>query len=276
MARMVGRPLRDYYAKRQIRIGGVALEAIDLRSDDGRLRPTSLCVREGEILGVAGLVGSGKAELGLALGGAIPCSGTVRVAGKSVTLGDPRSSLSGGIGFVPDDRKRAALLPTRSVSHNFSIAWGRMIAWRGLIRMREEQRAVSSAIKRYGVVTSSPTTRITNLSGGNQQKVVVGRIFALGVKVLVLSEPTRGISVGAKSDIYRLMQEAAASGAGVIFISSELPELIGLADRMIVFFHGEIRGQFQRHELREELLAHVAVTGSLPANGEKPPFEEPS
>ena len=274
VARMVGRALGDYYRKRHIELGPVVLDVFELASMDGRLRPTSLQVRRGEILGVAGLVGSGKAELGLALGGAIPCSGTVAVSGEPVAMGDPRSTLAGGIGFVPDDRKGSALLPTRSVSQNFSIAWSSMIARYGVIRIREELRAVNEAIERYGVVTASPSSRITTLSGGNQQKVVVGRIFALGVKVLVLSEPTRGIAVGAKSEIYRLMQDAADEGAGVIFISSELPELIGLADRLLVFFRGQVRGEFRRDELQEELIAQVALTGASPGQHTHKPIGE--
>ena len=231
-------------------------------TQNGALRPTSLRVHRGEILGVAGLVGSGKAELGMALGGAIPCTGSVRVNGKEVAMGDPRSTLSGGIGFVPDDRKRSALLPTRSVSENFSIAWNGHLSNKGVLDTRAERRMVRDAITRYGVITASAASRITTLSGGNQQKVVLGRMFALGVEVLVLSEPTRGIDVGAKSEIYRLMQEAAAQGAAIVLISSELPELLGIADRIVVFYGGEVRGEFSGRGMQEEDIAHVAVTGA--------------
>jgi ABC-type sugar transport system ATPase subunit len=259
---MVGRELGDLYGKREIDKGEAVLEVTDVATLNGALHPTSLQVRRGEILGVAGLVGSGKAELGMALGGAIPCTGSVRVGGEEVALGDPRSTLGGGIGFVPDDRKRSALLPTRSVSENFSIAWNGRLSKRGLLDTREERRMVRDAITRYGVITASAANRITTLSGGNQQKVVLGRMFALGVDVLVLSEPTRGIDVGAKSEIYRLMQEAAAQGAAIVLISSELPELLGIADRVVVFFRGEVRAEFSRGGMREEDLAHVAVTGT--------------
>jgi ABC-type sugar transport system ATPase subunit len=163
---------------------------------------------------------------------------------------------------VPDDRKRQALLPTRSVGENFSIAWNGMLSRYGLMNMREERQMVRDSIKRYGVVTTSAASRITTLSGGNQQKVVLGRMFALGVDVLVLSEPTRGVDVGAKSEIYRLMQDAADRGAAIILISSELPELIGIADRIVVFYRGEIRGEFLGDEMQEDDIAHVAVTGA--------------
>jgi ABC-type sugar transport system ATPase subunit len=258
---MVGRELDDYYGKRDVDKGDAVLDVRDLASLDGALKPTSFRLRRGEILGVAGLVGSGKAELGLALGGAIPATGSVLVGGREVRLGDPRSVLACGVGFVPDDRKRMALLPTRSVAENFSLAWNGQLSKRGLLKVRDERRMVRDSIERYGVVTSSPVTPITKLSGGNQQKVVLGRIFALDVDVLVLSEPTRGIDVGAKSDIYQLAQDAVAEGAGIVLISSELSELLGIADRVIVFFGGEVRGEFNGSDMQEADIAHVAVTG---------------
>ncbi len=258
---MVGRELGDYYGKRTIARGEVVLEVEGLTSNDGRLKPTSLTLHRGEILGIAGLVGSGKGELAQALGGAIPSRGRVRVAGREVSVRDPRAALAGGIGFVPDDRKRAALLPTRSVAENFSIAWSDLSRG-GLLDVRGERRRVRDAIGRYGVVTASSQQLITTLSGGNQQKVVLGRVFACNPDVLVLGEPTRGIDVGAKAEVYRLMQEATAAGAGVIVVSSELPELLGIADRILVFFGGEVRAEFDADGLDEEAIAHVAVSGS--------------
>ncbi len=258
---MVGRELGDYYGKRKIARGEVVLEVEGLASNDGRLKPTSLTLHRGEILGIAGLVGSGKGELAQALGGAIPSRGRVRVAGREVSVRDPRAALAGGIGFVPDDRKRAALLPTRSVAENFSIAWGDLSRG-GLVDVRGERRRVREAIGRYGVVTASSQQLITTLSGGNQQKVVLGRVFACNPDVLVLGEPTRGIDVGAKAEVYRLMQEATAAGAGAIVVSSELPELLGIADRILVFFGGEVRAEFDADGLDEEAIAHVAVSGS--------------
>ncbi len=170
-------------------------------------------MRRGEIVGVAGLVGSGKAELGLALGGAIPSDGGVRVLGQPADLSQPRSALASGIGFVPDDRKRAALLPTRSVAENFSVAWTSQLTRAGLVDTRSERRRVRAAIERYNVVTASPQSRITWLSGGNQQKVVLGRVLARDLEVLVLSEPTRGIDVGAKTR--DLPADAGATRSGV-------------------------------------------------------------
>jgi len=259
---MVGRDLGDYYRKRRIEPGEVVLEVEGLRSHDGKLGPTTLSVRRGEIVGVAGLVGSGKAELGLALGGAIPSEGSVRVRGRVADLSHPRSALAGGIGLVPDDRKRAALLPTRSVAENFSVAWTSELTRAGLLDARAERRRVRAAIERYNVITTSAQSRITALSGGNQQKVVLGRVFDRDLAVLVLSEPTRGIDVATKSEIYRVMQERAETGAAIILISSEIPELLGIADRIVVFFRGRIRGEFAAAGLAAEQVAHVAVSGS--------------
>ena len=259
---MVGRELGDYYGKRRIEPGETVMQVEGLRSRDGRLKATTLSARRGEIIGVAGLVGSGKAELGLALGGAIPTYGSVRILGRPADVSQPRTALASGIGFVPDDRKRAGLLPTRSVAENFSVAWMPELTRAGLLDTRSERRRVREAIVRYNVMTPSARSLITTLSGGNQQKVVLGRVFARAVDVLVLSEPTRGIDVGSKSEIYRLMQERAENGAAIIFISSDLAELLGIADRILVFFRGELRAEFAAAGLDEEELAHVAVSGT--------------
>ena len=259
---MVGRELDDYYNKREVAQGECVLEVEELSSHDGVLRPTSLRVNRGEIVGVAGLVGSGKAELGLALGGAVPCQGKVSVAGREVSLGDPRKAIAGGVGFVPDDRKRSAILPNRSVAENFSIAWVRRLSRKGMMNLRSERKLVSEAIRRYRVVTASASSVVTTLSGGNQQKVVLGRTFERDVEVLILSEPTRGVDVGAKSEIYDLLQTAAEGGAGIVLISSELPELLGIADRIVVFYGGEIKAEFKGRDMQEEAIAHVAVTGA--------------
>ena len=262
---MVGRELVDYYGTRAPTPGETVLEVRDLRSHDGGLLATSFDVRGGEILGVAGLVGSGKAELGLALAGAIGVSGDVRVRGRPVRLHSPRTALAGGIGFVPDDRRRQAILPERSVAENFALSWLRSLTSWGLLRGREERRRVAEAIVRYGVVTASEATHIKKLSGGNQQKVVLGRTFSRGCDVFVLNEPTRGIDVGAKSAVYRLLQEVAALGSAVVLISSELPELLGMSDRILVFYQGAVHAEFDAAGLDEQTVATVAVSGSGPA-----------
>jgi ABC-type sugar transport system ATPase subunit len=259
---MVGRELNDYFGTRTGTPGEIVLEARGLATPGGLLRPTAITVRRGEILGVAGLVGSGKAELGMALAGASAAEGRVTVAGRPVTLGDPRETLRAGIGYVPDDRKRSALLPVRSVAENFALPWLGHLCRGGFLSVRRERREVDEAIRRYGVVTASAQTKIAALSGGNQQKVVLGRMFALPYDVFVLSEPTRGVDVGSKSAIYKLLRQITARGAAVVLISSELPELLGMSDRIVVFFGGSIRGEFAGDQMNEADLADIAVSGS--------------
>ncbi len=258
---MVGREIGDFYGKRAIPAGPTVLEVEGLRSDDGALAPVSFTVDRGQIFGIAGLVGSGKSEVGLALGGAIGASGTVRVAGRPMRLGDPARAIAAGIGFVPDDRKASALLLVRSVLENFALGWGGRHTRFGLLDTRAEAREVREAMGRYRVDTGSHQTAISTLSGGNQQKVILGRTFTRKPDVLVLSEPTRGIDVGAKSEIYRMMQDAAEGGAGVVVISSELPELLGIADRIAVFFEGRLAAILDRDATDEETIAQIAVAG---------------
>ena len=258
---MVGRELGDYYAKREIAHGKVVLDIKGLQSQNGQLKPTTLQVRAGEIYGVAGLVGSGKAEFGAALGGAIAAEGSVRVDGAPVPLGSPKTARRAGIGFVPDDRKGAALLLNRSVAENLTLAWRDRTSRRGWVLRNVEQSMIAAAIGKYRVRTASPSTIISTLSGGNQQKVVLGRTFELSPRVLVLSEPTRGVDIGAKTEIYQMMQDAAARGAAVVLISSELPELLGVSDRIAVFYRGRIVDEFGRSEMKEGVIADAAVSG---------------
>jgi ABC-type sugar transport system ATPase subunit len=256
---MVGREITDLYGKRSIERGATALTVSRLSTADGAVENASFEVHEGEIVGVAGLIGCGKTELGLALVGAVPSSGDVRVLGKRVRLRSPRDSIRNGIGFVPEDRKRSAILPTRSVVNNLSVAWHRKLTRLGLVNLREERRLAQQTVQRFSVRTASLGTRIVNLSGGNQQKVVLGRWFALAPRVIVLAEPTRGIDVGAKSEVYGFIQDMAAEGAAILMISSELPELLGLADRILVMFRGQIAGEFDAGDADEEKVSHLAL-----------------
>jgi ABC-type sugar transport system ATPase subunit len=267
---MVGRDLDDYFGTRTVAAGEVALEVRDLATKDGRLKPTSFRLRRGQILGVAGLVGSGKTELGLALGGVLPSNGEVLVGERKVSVASPRAALAGGIGFVPEDRKGQSILPGRSVAENFALSWMADLSSWGVLRVGAEKRRVADSMTRYGVVAASEKVNISTLSGGNQQKVVLGRVFARGCQVYVLSEPTRGIDVGAKSAIYNLLQQLVSDGAAVVIISSELPELIGLADEILVYHQGEVRGHFSAGEFDEESVASVAVSGRPAGRAEAP------
>ncbi|MBS44455.1 MAG: ABC transporter [Nocardioides sp.] len=262
---MVGRDLQDYFGSRDVEPGEVVLEVQDLETLDGSLKPTSFKLRKGQILGVAGLVGSGKTELGLALGGVLPSRGDVIVNGYTAYVGSPREALAHGIGFVPEDRKGQCILPGRSVAENFALSWMQQLSRLGVMQLGVERRRVESSMERYGVVAASSGVAISTLSGGNQQKVVLGRVFARGCEVYVLTEPTRGVDVGAKSAIYRLLQDLASQGAAIIIISSEIPELLGMADEIVVYHQGEIRGRFGSDDFDEEAVASVAVAGRVHA-----------
>ena len=255
---MVGRDLGDYYRKRTIEPGETVLEVEGLRSRDGRLAPTTLSVRRGEIVGVAGLAGSGKAELGLALAGAIPSEGACASAAGPPTSRSPRSALASGIGFVPDDRQRAGAAAHAQRGRELL----RRVDRRAHAR-RRAGRALGAPARARGDRALRRHDRVAADAASPRSRAATSRRSSSGgcstatSRCSCSSEPTRGIDVGAKSEIYRLMQERAEQGAAILVISSELPELLGIADRILVFFRGEVRGEFAAAGLEEEQLAHV-------------------
>lgn len=259
---MVGRELGDYYGQRSRPPDDqVVLEAVGVRAPGQGLARTDLRLRRGEVLGIAGLSGSGKEILGQALTGATEAAGELSVDGHAVRLGDPTAALANGIGFVPEDRRRMALLLDRSVRENFALAWVRILYRAGLRRISVERRMVEESVERYGVRATSADLPVRLLSGGNQQKVVIGRLFELALPVYVMSEPTRGIDVGSKSAVYRLLREQSAQGAGIVFISSELNELCGMCDRVLVMYAGRVVDELVGAEATEEAITHAMVTG---------------
>lgn len=260
---MVGRELGDYYGRRSHSLDGspAALTAVGLTAPAHGLRRVDLTVRAGEIVGVAGLSGSGKETLGHALAGAVPARGRVEVTGRTVRLGRPGAVLRDGLGFVPEDRKAKSLLLERSVTENFALAWPQHVFRYGIRRPRTETGRVVAALRRYGVRTASAHLPVLALSGGNQQKITVGRLFDLNLPVYVLSEPTRGIDVGSRSAIYGLLREQTARGAGVVFISSELNELCGVCDRVLAMYEGAVVAEFTGPEITEEAVNRAMVTG---------------
>ncbi|MGW5524446.1 sugar ABC transporter ATP-binding protein [Gordonia sp. NPDC003950] len=260
---MVGRELGDYYGTRspQSKPGSVVLAANGISTPTGELAQIDLTVRAGEIVGVAGLSGSGKESLGHVLGGAVTGVGDLRVNEKPIPLGRPDKTLAGGIGFVPEDRKAMGLLLQRSVADNFILAWGERVFRHGVRRLGIQRRSVGDAISRFDVRTTSASAPVAQLSGGNQQKIIIGRLFDLGLPVYVMSEPTRGIDVGAKSAIYALLREQVEQGAAVVLISSELNELCGMSDRVITLYAGEVVAEFVEADITEENITAAMVAG---------------
>jgi inositol transport system ATP-binding protein len=261
---MVGRELEALDARREVvETGDVALEIqrfVRLRTPTAptaiELRDVSLKVRRGEILGIAGLVGAGRTETARAIFGADPVdSGRILVDGSEVTIRSPQEAIRHGIGLVPEDRKQQALFLSLAIRTNLSITvLDRIAGLFSLIDGRKEDALVADYRQRLGIRMASADQNVGNLSGGNQQKVVLARWLALGPKVLIVDEPTRGIDVGAKVEVHNLLFEMANAGIAVIAISSELPEILAVSDRIVTMREGRVTGEILRAEASQEKL----------------------
>jgi ABC-type sugar transport system ATPase subunit len=259
---MVGRDLTNMFARQSRDPGDVVLSVRNLGNDD--VTDVSFDVRAGEVVGIAGLVGAGRSELAHAIIGNEPLgTGQVLIDGKRVRIRSPRDAIRAGIGFAPEERKAQALLMHRSVRDNISLAVLRRISVAHVVRRGEERRVASSYVNRLNVRTPSLEQPVANLSGGNQQKVVLARWLARKPRVLILDEPTRGVDVGAKAEIYHVINDLAADGIAVVVISSELPEILALADRVLVMRAGRITGELSRSDATEERILALAMKESL-------------
>lgn len=259
---MVGRDLSDMHHRDPYEPGEVRLRLENVTTDD--VRDISLTVRAREIVAIAGLVGAGRSELALAIAGDRPIrSGTLEIDGKRLHARSPEDAIARGLGLAPEDRKEDALVMIRTVKDNIALATLKRISHLGFVSDRAERRLASEQIERLNIRTPSMRQRVENLSGGNQQKVVLGRWLASESQVLVLDEPTRGVDVGAKAEIYKIIDQLVASGVAVLVISSELPEVLGLADRIVVMEEGHITGELSRAEATEEKILALAMAGQL-------------
>lgn len=260
---MVGRTVAERVPKRKVAPGGVVLE-VDGLVGPRCAEPISLSLREGEILGVAGLMGSGRTELARAIFGADPTDGgTVTVAGRTLSRHGPAESIDAGLGFLTEDRKRQGLVLQCSVTENISLPSLDEVSRAGVIDLRAEDELARSEVDRLHIRVASLDQELVDLSGGNQQKVVLARWLAARCRVLLFDEPTRGIDVGAKAEIYELIGELVEHGVAILLISSEMPELIGLSDRVAVMHEGTLRGILPRAEATQERIMELAlqVTG---------------
>jgi inositol transport system ATP-binding protein len=223
-------------------------------------------LRQGEILGIAGLIGSGRTELARCLFGADPkTAGTTTIDDKVVDIGTPEQAIARGIGLVPEDRKQQALFLDLAVRENLSIAaLGRLTRF-GFVKQMLEQAMVQRYRESLNIRMASSEQRVKNLSGGNQQKVVLARWLAVSPRILIVDEPTRGIDVGAKAEVHQLLHRMATSGIAIIAISSELPEVLAISDRILTMRAGHITGVVPREEANEELLMHLMTMGSARA-----------
>jgi ribose transport system ATP-binding protein len=258
---MVGRELKEKIPKVETKAGDIALEVKNLNRT-GVLSDISFQVRQGEILGIAGLVGAGRTEVARAIFGADPIdSGQILVNGKPVVIRSPRHAISLGIGLVTEDRKALGLVLGMAVRENISLANLGFLSKLGFISRRREREVARGYVEDILIKTPSVEQAVQNLSGGNQQKVVLAKWLFTESKILIFDEPTRGIDVGAKTEIYQLMNRLAENGAAIIMISSELPEVMGMSDRILVMHEGEIAGELSREEATQEQIMHLATGG---------------
>ncbi|PJJ65154.1 sugar ABC transporter ATP-binding protein [Compostimonas suwonensis] len=255
---MVGRPLSRMFPSRETEAGAVIVEMHGVTTS--HVSDIDLHVRAGEIVGLAGLVGAGRTEVAQALYGMDPIlAGSIAVEGRTMRLSTPAQAIKAGIGLSPEDRKGQGLFLERSVSDNISLTRLRSLSRFHVVRRAAESELVAGMIKRMRVKTRTPESLARTLSGGNQQKVLLSRWVAVKPKLLILDEPTRGIDVGAKAEIYHLIDELTRDGMAVLIISSEMPELIGLADRILVMREGRIVGQLAGDEATEEDILRLAL-----------------
>jgi rhamnose transport system ATP-binding protein len=260
---MVGRELSDYFHKREIEVGEPVLSVNGLVVE-GTTEPVSFEVRAGEVVAIAGLVGSGRTELVETVFGARRSrAGTVRVSGRTIRRGSPRAALRDGVALVPEDRHRQGLNLYGSVRDNIVLG-----TWRLLYADPPRERRDSAAgVGRLRIRTDSADASIRSLSGGNQQKVVVARCLGRRPEVLLLDEPTRGIDVGAKEELFQLLGEMLDAGMAVVLISSEMMEVLGLADRVLVMHERRIVGELRRSEASDERIALLSAGGALNGDG---------
>ena len=245
---MVGRPIDQLFPKAQATFGELALEVEDLRYRTV-VNGISFSVRAGEILGIAGLVGSGRTELALTIFGITPAtSGRIKVNGKPVTIDGPRRARDLGIAYIPEDRGLQGLIRPQTIRENVSLSILDRISRFTFVDRKEELRRAVEAISRFGIRARGPQMLVRQLSGGNQQKVVLAKWLGAGPRILIMDEPTRGIDVGAKSEVHALMSRLAQQGLAIVMISSELPEVLGMSDRVLVMSHGQVVARFERAE----------------------------
>jgi rhamnose transport system ATP-binding protein len=270
---MIGRELSAIFPKRArhpnaaaalgappVAVGDVALELRHVTCRAAGVHDVSLDVRSGEIVGLAGLVGSGRTELAQTVFGLTPAdSGDVLVGGRPVVVRSPSGAIEAGVGYLPEDRKQHGVVPEMAVDQNVSLASLGGIARTGLIDRARERSQAQRYVDQLRIKTASVGAGVESLSGGNQQKVALARWLAIAPKVLILDEPTQGVDVGSKSEIHALMQQLAEQGLAVLMISSELPEILGMSDRVAVMRGGTIAGVLSREDATQERVLAMAL-----------------
>jgi D-xylose transport system ATP-binding protein len=270
IAQMVGREMNQLYPERKHTPGEVVFEARNVHCYDSdnpqrkRVDGISFKLRKGEILGIAGLVGAGRTELVSALFGAYPgrCEAEVWLDGRKLDTSTPLKAIRAGLAMVPEDRKQHGIVPDLGVGHNMTMAVLEQFSHATRIDHQAELATIRQEIASVRLKTASPFLPITSLSGGNQQKAVLSKMLLTKPRILILDEPTRGVDVGAKFEIYQLMFELASQGMSIIMVSSEMTEVLGISDRVLVVGEGRLRGDFVNHQLSQETVLAAALDAS--------------
>ncbi|WBU89053.1 sugar ABC transporter ATP-binding protein [Cellulophaga omnivescoria] len=259
---MIGRELKDLYPKKDSKIGEEPVfEVKNLTAKDTMVNNVSFSVKPGEILGIAGLGGSGRTETAkLIFGADKKKSGTLILNGKKIETNSPVDAAAHQIGFVSEDRKEEGVFLPLSIRRNISVTSFKSISSKlGFINIDSEYKKVLGLIDKLNIKTPNSEVNVKNLSGGNQQKVALAKWLSIDSKVIFIDEPTRGVDVGAKIEIYKLINEVAKKGVGVVVISSDMPEIMGISDRILVMHQGTIYGELQKHQFSEENILRYAI-----------------
>ncbi len=257
---MVGREFSQFYQREDRPLGDVALEVKDLKTPSFPKHALNFKIRSGEVVGLAGLVGAGRTELLRCLFGIEPAvSGTILVNGLEATPKTPIEAIESGISLAPEDRKHHGLILEMTVGENLSLPSLKRDQNHGFLNREKERSLIDRMIHSMGVKTQSHKQIIQYLSGGNQQKVVLGKWLGMEPRILLMDEPTRGIDVGAKQEIYRLMEILASEGVAILYASSEMEEILGMADRALVMHEGQITGELLREDMSEEAIMQLAT-----------------
>lgn len=260
---MIGREIGERYPKRNNAIGGEVLRVEGL-THEKLFRDVSFNVRAGEVLGVSGLMGAGRTEIMHSIFGNLPLvKGKVFIEGKEVSIRNPRQAIEAGIGFITEDRKTEGLLLEKSIAENIELTNLGIVSKKGVLQAEKQASLVKRGIEEFRIRCFGPHHECGNLSGGNQQKVVLAKWIYTDPKILILDEPTRGVDIGAKKEIYNVINDMAAKGVAVIMVSSELPEVLGMSDRIMVVHEGHVTGIINGADADQEKIMTLATGGSL-------------
>jgi ribose transport system ATP-binding protein len=259
---MVGRELGERFPKRNSSIGEVVFEVENLTSKDGSFKDVSFQVRQGEVLGIAGLMGAGRTEvMETIFGYRKKDSGTIKLNGNELKINHPYDLIRAGIGFITEDRKSKGLILGSSIRENIALTNLKNVSQKGIISTKRERSLVEELIERLHVRTTGKEQEVKSLSGGNQQKVVIAKWLGINPTVLILDEPTRGVDIGAKKEIYSIINELTEHGVAIIMVSSELPEVLGVSDRIMVLHEGTVTAFINQDEADQEKIMLAATGG---------------